>query len=210
MQNTRKPEVTRNIELLPLPRNTTRTIDDRQTTSDQHAVHWSGPTAALFGYRIEDIENTGSWWLSRIHPDDRLRISSELRDHLAPVSGNPYDSESRIWGCDYRFKHAQGHYFTVADRSIVTRDDAGNVMTVTSILSDKEKRSVERKEYEELHNSQNHLAVIADNTPSGIFMMDPQGYTTYMNTAGKSGPFTSHSAGLYSSSSSRTNHWLYL
>jgi len=181
LKNTRKPEVTRTISPSPTTHIT------RASTADntRRTVSWSGPTESLFGCRVEDIDKTEEWWLDHIHPDDRLNISRSLTEHLKPVHGNPHASESRIWGCDYRFRHAKGHYILVSDRSIISRDETGNVVKVTSVVSDKEKRSIERNEYEELHNSQNHLAAIADNTPSGIFMMDPQGYTTYMNTAGE-------------------------
>lgn len=171
----RKPEVTRTI------RNITDGTDGPRTIS------WSGPTASLFGFSLNEIENSESWWLDRIHPDDRLNISSSLSKQLERVVGNPHASESRIWGCDYHFEHRDGHYILVSDRTIVTRDDDGEVMTMVSVVTDKEKRIVERREHAQVLNSRNQLAMIANNTPSGIFMMDPQGYTTYMNAAGKSG-----------------------
>lgn len=169
----RKPEVTRTIHKIT------------NDTDESRTISWSGPTESLFGFSLDKIENSETWWLDRIHPEDRLEISSSLSKQLDRVVGNPYASESRIWGCDYRFEHRDGHYILVSDRTIVTRDDNGEVMTMVSVVTDKEKRIVERKEHAQVLNSKNQLAMIANNTPSGIFMMDPQGYTTYMNAAGE-------------------------
>lgn len=183
LSSTRKPEVQRLITTIVEQNDSEQPPDNSQ---QQYTTTWSGPTHELFGYHLEDIKDGEDWWLSHIHPEDRDDVMNSLSEHLAPASGHPYDAEARIWGCDYRFQHREGYFFLASDRGIITRDDAGKVMKMVSVVSDKEKRRVERKGYEQLLNSQNHLATIANNTPSGIFMMDPQGYTTYMNAAGKS------------------------
>lgn len=171
--HSRKPEVTRTIQNTIEGDNTIRTIS------------WSGPTASLFGFGSEEIENSEVWWLERIHPDDRPTVSSNLSTQLERVLGNPHASESRIWGLDYHFQHKDGHYILVSDRTIVTRDDDGEVVTMVSVVSDKEKRIIERREHAAILNTNDKLAMIANNTPSGIFLMDTQGYTTYMNAAGE-------------------------
>lgn len=178
---TRKPEVTRTITV------TARDTEgaDFNVNGFSRAIVWSGPTDTLFGHDLEEIEDNEYWWTSRIHENDRSRVATSFSEQLLARPGNPYDAESRIWGCDYHFRHANGQYFLVCDRSIITRDEQGNVQTIVSVISDKKKRKIERTAREQLLKSQNHLAIIADNTPSGIFMMDPQGYTTYMNAAGE-------------------------
>lgn len=137
----------------------------------------------LLGYSLDDIECTEEWWSNQIHPDDRPRVVESLTAHLVPTPANHHNADARIWGENYRIRNADGHYVLVSDRSITSRDETGIPFSFVSVIFDKEKRGVQRKNHEELMNSQNHLATIADNTPSGIFMMDPQGYATYMNTA---------------------------
>lgn len=152
----RKPEVTRTISL---PRR--GTAEAKSSLADlTRSVSWDGPTPALLGYTLEQIEPTEQWWTDRIHPDDRLRIIDALGQQLRPREGRIYDSESRIWGCDYHFQHADGHYLLVADRSIVTRDETGHVMTIVSVLADREARRSERRAREQMLKSQNHLAII--------------------------------------------------
>lgn len=177
--HTRKPEVIRTT-FLSLP---TSANLGGSTPSQKQTVSWSGPIDQLLGYHLDDIECTEDWWLNQIHPDDRPEILSSLAAHLVPTPDNLYNADARIWGNDYRLRHSQGHYVLVSDRSITTRDVDGIAFSLVSVIFDKEKRNAQRKDTEKLMHSQNHLATIADNTPSGIFMMDPQGYTTYMNTA---------------------------
>ncbi|KEQ75494.1 hypothetical protein M436DRAFT_79902 [Aureobasidium namibiae CBS 147.97] len=57
---------------------------------------------------------------------------------------------------------------------------------MTSTIFDAEKRRIERKAHREFLDSRNQFALIANNTPSGIWMMDHMGRTTYMNHAAES------------------------
>lgn len=155
-----------------------------QSTQKRAITNWSGPIYSLLGYRPADVECTLEWWLALIHEEDRPEVSSELNVQLTPARGNPCASDSRIWGCDYRIRHSQGHYVLVSDRSTTTRDGLGNAVHINSVVFDKERKRSERKVNEQRMSAQNHLVTIANNTPSGIYMLDPQGYTIYMNTAG--------------------------
>src|SRR3989449_130458 len=40
--------------------------------------------AAMFGYRAEDVEPTGTWWEERLHPDDRGRVGASVDDLIGP------------------------------------------------------------------------------------------------------------------------------
>jgi hypothetical protein len=67
----------------------------------------------------------------------------------------------------------------ISERSFVDRDESGNVLTMTSSIFNTEKRRIERKQHREFLDSRNQFALIANNTPSGIWMMDQFGMTTY-------------------------------
>src|SRR3989449_8582541 len=56
--------------------------------------------AAMFGYRAEDVEPTGTWWEERLHPDDRARVGSSLDDVIG--SGGP------LWGAGERLRRPAG------------------------------------------------------------------------------------------------------
>ena len=152
-------------------------------TSQRQIIRWTGPTYELFGYEVTDIVSTGEWWEDQIHPDDRGRILTSLSEHLARTSGHAYDADSRMWRADYRFRRADGTYVLLCDRTITTRSEDGEVISFTSVVYDLHERQASRKAHLEKLQSEDYLAIVAKNTPSGIFMMDPQGYATYMNDA---------------------------
>src|SRR5437879_11749059 len=47
--------------------------------------------AAMFGYRAEDVEPTGTWWEERLHPDDRGRVGASVDDMIGTggAAGRP-------------------------------------------------------------------------------------------------------------------------
>jgi PAS domain-containing protein len=144
------------------------------TPYQEQRIVWNGPVKPLLDYSSEDVEPTEEWWLDRIHADDRESVLQSLARHLIPAPRNPYASESRIWGHDYRFRNADGYFVLISDRAITTRDEHGNAICLESVIFDKEKRRFERETHAKVLESQDHLALIANNTPSGIFMLDPQ------------------------------------
>jgi hypothetical protein len=166
-----RKEVTRKVHLSPpdaVFRARSATANQKQT------VTWDGPVQTLFGYSLHDVEGTEDWWLDRIHPDDRRNVIESLSRHLSPAPGNASAAESRIWRSDYRFRHADGSYILVSDRATTTRDRSGNASCLESVIYDKEVRRNERDAHAKAFKAQDHLALIAANTPSGIYMMDPQ------------------------------------
>jgi PAS domain S-box-containing protein len=163
----------------------TKLSTDGQATP-KRSLLWKGSVEELLGFHAKDIPTDEGWWLARIHPEDLFDVVNSLSRILAPAPKKPYAAEARIWAHDYRFKHANGEFLLISERSIVDRDESGNVLSMTSSIFDSEKRRIERKAHREFLDSRNQFALIANNTPSGIWMMDNAGMTTYMNHAAES------------------------
>lgn len=176
-----KPEVERHVALAI---SDTDSIDGSVAApSKRQIIRWTGPTDELFQIKLNDVGCSEDWWLDHIHPDDRDRVSTSLTTHLARHSTNSYDADSRMWQADYRFRRADGTYVLLSDRTITARSEDGKVISFTSVLYDLVERKASRQAHLEKLRSEDYLAIVAKNTPSGIFMMDPQGYATYMNDA---------------------------
>lgn len=196
----RKQEVTKTVYLSP-PDGIYRECS--ATPYQEQSVVWDGPIQPLFDHSLDDVEGSEAWWLDRIHPDDRENVLESLARHLIPTPEKPFSAESRIWGHDYRFRNASGYFVLISDRATTRRDEQGNAVCLESVIFDKEARRYERETHAKVFQSQDHLALIANNTPSGIFMLDPQvrsyhffseqahtdvetkGYCIYMNNAGR-------------------------
>jgi len=72
---------------------------------------------------------------NHIHPDDRVRVASELNQAL----------DAGIGSFDYRFKHKDGKYRWLADYFKVTRDQNGSPLFIGGVVRD----ITERKKAEE-------------------------------------------------------------
>ncbi|MER2250103.1 diguanylate cyclase [Methylorubrum podarium] len=101
-------------------------IWDHDLTSD--TIEWSEGTHRLFGYSDAEVANTGAWWKSRIHPDDRARVTASLRCVIA--------SHEHRWSEEYRFEQGDGTYADVLDRGFVIRDPLGRAVRVVGAMHD--------------------------------------------------------------------------
>jgi PAS domain S-box-containing protein len=90
----------------------------------------------LFGYTAEMIAPDTPWWLERVHPDDRDRVSEVL-----PSCGTLPPAQYAI---EYRFRRADGSYADVFDRGFVMFDSEGHpVRMVGSLMDMSERRRAE-------------------------------------------------------------------
>jgi len=88
--------------------------------------------AAMFGYRAEDVEPTGTWWEERLHPDDRARVGSSLDDVIG--------SGGSVWSAEYRFRRHDGTYAAIVDRGYVLHDASGHPVRMIGSVMDVSKQ----------------------------------------------------------------------
>jgi diguanylate cyclase (GGDEF)-like protein/PAS domain S-box-containing protein len=100
-------------------------------------VWWNESTRTLFGYSPEEIGSDVSWWIERIHPDDKERVLAEVRAVL--------DGEGNFWSGEYRFLRAYTDYAHVLDRGYAVRDADGKAYRMIGAMMD----ITERKKQEE-------------------------------------------------------------
>ena len=84
-----------------------------QTNTVYFSKHWK----QLLGYGEEEIGDDIGQWESRLHPEDRERATTALRDHLQGRS-EKYDSEHRL-------RCKDGDYRWFLARGALVRDEAG-------------------------------------------------------------------------------------
>lgn len=133
---------------------------------------WASPLCA----EITGLAH-GTWvgmgWVRNIHPDDRERVMSDW--NAAAAAGREYRGE-------YRFQHADGRVVWVLSRALPERDAEGRVAgyigTITDITSLKEAQ-------ERLLASERRYQALVEINPGGIWNVDFDGRTLYMNPAMK-------------------------
>src|SRR4051812_26442558 len=87
----------------------------RDWTVSSGALAWPQGLATLFGYTQLEGALDVTFWRQRIHPADRTRIATSLRDALG--------GQGDHWSAEYRFRCADGTYLQILERACITRND---------------------------------------------------------------------------------------
>ncbi|MGE0761441.1 MAG: MASE1 domain-containing protein [Pirellulaceae bacterium] len=91
----------------------------------------------LIGVRPEEVPPTRTWWLERIHPDDRARLM---------VGADKLLAEAVQFAGDYRLRHEDGRWIDVWERGLIEREPGGNAVRLVGFTAD----ITDRKRAEEL------------------------------------------------------------
>ena len=91
-------------------------------------VHYSARWASMLGLEPAVVGSSLEEWVSRMHPDDAVRVKTELSRHLEGRSPH-FESEHRI-------RHADGNYRWVLARGLGVRGERGEATRMAGSLSD--------------------------------------------------------------------------
>ncbi len=105
---------------------TSDTIWDWNIPGDK--FEWSKGIQEIFGYNVSETANDSSWWFSKIHPQDSMRISVDLYAFLAQKSQN--------WQAEYRFQCQDGTYKYVLDRGFLVFGPDGRPVRMIGAMQD--------------------------------------------------------------------------
>lgn len=78
----------------------------------------------MIGYPNEEAKGI-SWWIRRIHPDDRNRVSDKIKEIT--------ERNESTWEDEYRFKCADGSYKSIRDRGFVIYENGLPVRMIGSL-----------------------------------------------------------------------------
>lgn len=92
------------------------------------ALEWNENLVERFGYRLDELGNTGAWWKARLHPDDARRVSEAVQKVM--------DEGGETFSEEYRFQRADGSYAAIHDRGYVVRDDQGRPIRMVGAMQD--------------------------------------------------------------------------
>ncbi|MGQ9838908.1 MAG: GAF domain-containing protein [Cyanobacteriota bacterium] len=76
----------------------------------------------LLGFREEEADARGSWWLERIHPEDIPAAKAKLEQL--------FSGKQDQFQCEYRVRHRNGSYCWVLDKGIALRNKKGQVVRI--------------------------------------------------------------------------------
>jgi len=133
-------------------------------------LHWNEATHTVFGYSPEQMTPDFDWWVERLHPEDRERITSNLREAI--------QRGDEVWTAEYRFLRGDGTYASVLDRGHIVRSSAGIAIRMIGSMLD----VTERKRAEDaLRRSEERYRTIFEYAGDGIFISDQDGNLVQVN-----------------------------
>lgn len=90
-------------------------------------LSWPQGLDALLGYDLSAVPTELAFWQQNVHPEDRARTSSGIREALA---------DAEHWSGEYRFRRADGTYAHLLERAAIVRNEAGVAMRFVGSLMD--------------------------------------------------------------------------
>jgi PAS domain S-box-containing protein len=89
---------------------------------------WCNQNVQTFGYSTENVSSDSSWWREHIHPEDRLKVISDIQAAIA--------SGQQFWSNEYRFLRSDGSYAYILDRGYVVHDNTGKAVRMIGAMMD--------------------------------------------------------------------------
>lgn len=141
-------------------------------------IWWSDSYYDLFQFSKMDQEiNNHTFRLQRIHPDDRIKVQSELNKVL--------HGTSKELSIAYRYQKNNGEYAHVLDRGTLLTDDQGIPYRMIGAMVDVtrlEKTSQElQKTNAELQSLVQQFGFVTDFMPQMVWATQPDGYHDFYN-----------------------------
>ena len=135
----------------------------------RRATSFSGEYAKLHGLAPDDPPITHEEWLSRIHPDDRERVQSVMRECI---------ERTHVWDTEFRVLWPDGSVHWLLGKGTVFLDDSGQPVRMAGVTLD----ITARKEIESaLLESEERFRNMADTAPVMIWVAGPDKQATFFN-----------------------------
>ncbi|MDP2244239.1 chemotaxis protein CheB [Pseudomonas sp.] len=135
---------------------------------------WNEAGISLFGWTdIVSVPQSITWWLERLHPEDRQRVNDGIQAAVA-------DSSRTHWDDEYRFRKVDGTYAVVLDRGFVLRNERGQAIRMIGAMLN---ISARKQAEEALRVNEERLRVALEATPVVIFNQDQELRYTWIYNA---------------------------
>jgi two-component system sensor kinase FixL len=91
-------------------------------------IDWNENAAAILGSGMAPLGRTaGSWWVDRVHPDDKAGV---LRSFDEAILG-----DEQRWSATYRFLREDGGYADILDRGFIIRAPDGEAIRAVGAMA---------------------------------------------------------------------------
>ncbi len=115
-------------------------------------------------------EHDVRWWLSRLHPDDRERLGTDLRAAVA--------RRDHRWNAEYRFRLRDDAYVVVSSRAFIVSDPRGVPLRVIGALQD---LTEQRRADQDFRDSALRDRLVTESAGDGIVLTTTASRIVYAN-----------------------------
>ncbi|HEX9438462.1 MAG TPA: PAS domain S-box protein, partial [Roseiflexaceae bacterium] len=126
----------------------------------------------LLGYQPEQITTAGDFWVEHLHPDDRERFASELRQ----ATGERRSELEQ----EYQFLHHDGSYRRLYGVTRLAYDDAGGLVDTLGYVLDVTERW---RANQAMREREATLQAIISASPDIITILGPDGRVRFLSPA---------------------------
>jgi PAS domain S-box-containing protein len=129
---------------------------------------------AMVGFRPDEVEGEmkkGTWWIDRVHPDDRKEMNRKLEEYL--------NGKSKSYHVEFRLKKKTGGWLWIASTgTVMKRDEKGNPELLIGIHRNINKRKLNE---ESLKKSEAKIRNILENTTNMFYSHDVNNNITFVS-----------------------------
>ncbi|WP_121354687.1 chemotaxis protein CheB [Flavisolibacter nicotianae] len=143
----------------------------------QNKVWWSDSFYSRFGFEDAEAVNNSSFWLTRIHPDDREAVNQSLQ--------NAINNGVKDWMARFRLQKADGSYAVIMDKGTVLVDSNGTPYRMVGAMMDitetERASQLLQGKNDELEALIQEFEFVTDFMPQMVWATRPDGYHDFYN-----------------------------
>jgi two-component system, chemotaxis family, CheB/CheR fusion protein len=140
-------------------------------------VWWSDSFYTRFGFQDSAEVRNSSFWLSRLHPDEKEAVYQDLQQAI--------NTGQRDWSARFRFQKADGSYAIILAKGMVLTDGNGTPYRMVGAMID----ITEAERASQLLQVKNHelqalideFTFVTDFMPQMVWATRPDGYHDFFN-----------------------------
>ena len=131
----------------------------------QNTIFFSPTWKAQLGYTDEELPNTLEAWEQALHPAQRERVMSDLKEFIA--------GSATSWEWEFQLRHKSGRYVWIQSRGTPIRNpDTGEVERIVGVHVDIDAR---KREQLEIERQRRTLDSVFQASPDLYFLLDGSG-----------------------------------
>ncbi|RYZ59226.1 MAG: PAS domain S-box protein, partial [Chitinophagaceae bacterium] len=155
------------------------------TTSDaiwdwdlvNNKIWWSDSFYNRFGFSASENVADSSFWLTRVHPDEKAGVQQSLQDAI--------NTGAKAWTAQFRFQKQDGDYAIIRDKGMVLTDSNGTpyrmVGAMIDITESERASHLLQVKNNELQAVLDEFQFVTDFMPQMVWSTRPDGYHDFYN-----------------------------